>query len=135
MAGHETTTNQSALAVRALLSSPGAWERLSREPDTVPDAVEELLRYDCSVVAWRRRARVGVELSGVTVPAGAQLLVLLGSANHDERLFPAGDRLDLDRSNSRVHLAFGSGAHLLPRRPARPPGAADLPPTADEPAP
>ena len=111
MAGHETTTNQSALAVRSLLSSPGAWERLVRDPDVIPNAVEELIRLDCSVVAWRRRARTDVELSGVVVSAGSQVLVLLGSANHDETVFPDGCRLDLDRTNARNHLAFGFGAH------------------------
>ena len=111
MAGHETTTNQSGLAVRALLSTPGAWQRLADDPGHIPNAVEELIRYDCSVVAWRRRARVDVELSGVVVPAGSALLVLLGSANHDADHFADGDRLDLDRANSRNHLAFGFGAH------------------------
>jgi cytochrome P450 len=111
MAGHETTTNQSSLAVRSLLSTPGAWERLHRQPDLIPNAVEELIRYDCSVVAWRRTARTDVELSGVMIPAGSQLLVLLGSANRDETQFPDGDRLDLDRRNARNHLAFGFGAH------------------------
>ncbi|WP_162941629.1 cytochrome P450 [Desertimonas flava] len=111
MAGHETTTNQSGLAVRALLSTPGAWGRLVERPDEIPNAVEELIRYDCSVVAWRRLARVDVELSGVSVPAGSRLLVLLGSANHDEGHFPDGDVLDLDRANARNHLSFGFGAH------------------------
>jgi cytochrome P450 len=111
MAGHETTTNQSGLAIRALLSTPAAWQRLVDDPDHIPNAVEELLRYDCSVVAWRRRARVDVELSGVVVPAGSQVLVLLGSANRDAGQFADGERLDLDRTNSRNHLAFGFGAH------------------------
>ena len=111
MAGHETTTNQAALAVRALLAEPDAWTACNRDPARIPAAVEELIRYDCSVVAWRRRARSDVELSGVTVPAGAQLLVLLGSANHDEERFADGDRLVLDRPNAREHVAFGFGAH------------------------
>src|SRR4051794_21221436 len=111
MAGHETTTNQAALAVRALLAEPDAWTACSHDTGRIPAAVEELLRYDCSVVAWRRRARADVELSGVTVPAGAQLLVLLGSANRDEERFADSDRLVLDRPNAREHVAFGFGAH------------------------
>lgn len=111
MAGHETTTNQSASAVRALLSDPPAWQRLCDDPGLIPSAVEELIRFDCSVIAWRRRTRVPVTLSGVEIPAGAQVLTLLGSANRDESVFPDGDRLDLDRDNSRQHLAFGFGSH------------------------
>jgi hypothetical protein len=111
MAGHETTTNQSALAVRSLLSVPGAWQRLHDRPELIPSAVEELLRHDCSVVAWRRVTRCPVELSGTRIPAGAQILTLLGSANRDERRFSDAERLDLDRPNARDHVAFGFGAH------------------------
>ena len=111
MAGHETTTNQSASAMRALLSDLPAWQRLCDEPGLIPAAVEELIRYDCSVIAWRRRTREPVVLSGVEIPAGAQVLALLGSANRDESVFADGDRLDLDRTNSRNHLAFGFGSH------------------------
>lgn len=111
MAGHETTTNQAASAMRALLSDLPQWQRLCADPARIPDAVEELIRFDCSVIAWRRRTRVPVELSGVQIPAGAQILTLLGSANHDEQMFPDGDRLDFDRPNARNHLAFGFGSH------------------------
>lgn len=111
MAGHETTTNQSASAMRALLSDPPAWQRLCDDPSLIPAAVEELIRFDCSVIAWRRRTRVAVTLSGVEIPAGAQVLTLLGSANRDEEVFPDGDRLDFERDNSRSHLAFGFGSH------------------------
>lgn len=111
MAGHETTTNQSASAMRALLSDPPAWQRLCADPTLIPAAVEELIRFDCSVIAWRRRTRVPVTLSGVEIPAGAQVMTLLGSANRDEAVFPDGDRLDFGRENSRNHLAFGFGSH------------------------
>ena len=111
MAGHETTTNQSASAMRALLSDPPAWQRLCADPSLISAAVEELIRFDCSVVAWRRRTRVPVTLSGVEIPADAQVMTLLGSANRDESVFADGDRLDFDRVNSRNHLSFGFGSH------------------------
>ena len=111
MAGHETTTNQSASAMRALLSDPPTWERLCADPSLIPAAVEELIRFDCSVIAWRRRTRVPVVLSDVEIPGGSQVLLLLGSANHDESVFTDGDRLDIERTNSRNHLAFGFGSH------------------------
>jgi cytochrome P450 len=111
MAGHETTTNQSANAIRALLSTPGAWDRIVQNPASIPDAVEEAIRYESSVIAWRRVTRCPVVLSDVEIPEGAQILTLLGSANRDEEIFPDGDRLDLDRANSRNHLSFGFGSH------------------------
>ena len=111
MAGHETTTNQSASAVRALLREPGAWERLREHPDEIPNAVEELIRFESSVIAWRRRTRVPVTLSGVEIPADAQVLTLLGSANRDDEIFDDGEQLVLDRKNARNHVSFGFGSH------------------------
>jgi cytochrome P450 len=111
MAGHETTTNQSANAVRALLSTPGAWRRLHDDPTAIPNAIEELIRFESSVIAWRRRTRQAVEIAGVEVPAGAQILAMLGAANRDPSQFDDPDVVDLDRGNARNHLSFGFGAH------------------------
>jgi len=111
MAGHETTTNQSALAVRALLREPGAWRRLGDDPTLIPAAVEELIRFDSSVIAWRRRTRHEVELSGVTIPADAQILTLLGAANRDPAAFDGPERLDLERPGANHHVSFGHGRH------------------------
>lgn len=111
MAGHETTTNQSASAVRALLSTPGAWSQLGDAPESIPDAVEELIRYDGSVIAWRRRTRREVDLGGVTIPADAQVLTLLGSANRDPDHFTDPESLDLGRHDARGHVSFGFGHH------------------------
>jgi cytochrome P450 len=111
MAGHETTTNQSANAVRALLSTPGAWRRLHDDPSSIANAVEELIRFESSVIAWRRRTREAVVVGGVEIPAGAQILAALGAANRDASQFDHPDVLDLDRANARNHLSFGFGAH------------------------
>jgi cytochrome P450 len=111
MAGHETTTNQSASAVRALLDEPDSWERLCTDPDDIPNAVEELIRFESSVIAWRRRTKVAVVLSGVEIPAEAQVLTLLGAANRDDDIFADGEQLLLERKNARNHLSFGFGSH------------------------
>ncbi|MGD9997463.1 MAG: cytochrome P450, partial [Ilumatobacteraceae bacterium] len=111
MAGHETTTNQSANAIRALLAT-GTWQRLVDDPSRIPDAVEEAIRFEGSVIAWRRITRCPVTLSGCEIPAGAQILTLLGSANRDETVFDDPDRFDIDRPNSRNHLSFGFGNHF-----------------------
>ncbi|MGH9035807.1 MAG: cytochrome P450, partial [Acidimicrobiia bacterium] len=111
-AGHETTTNLLANSVRHLLARPGVWDRLRTDPALIPTAVDEVLRLDSSVPIWRRVTTRPVELGGVALPAGARLLLLLGSANHDETVFKAPAELDLERANPRDHLAFGFGTHF-----------------------
>jgi cytochrome P450 len=111
-AGHETTTNLLANSLRRLLGVPGLWARLRAEPGLIPAAVEEVLRLDSSVPIWRRITTRPVELAGVALPAGARLLVLLGSANHDEDVFECPAELDVERPNAREHLSFGFGIHF-----------------------
>jgi len=68
MAGHETTTNQSSLGLRALLTQRESWEALCADPKLIPNAVEEIIRYDSSVIAWRRVTNKEVELHGMKIP-------------------------------------------------------------------
>ena len=110
-AGHETTVNATAGGVRALLENRAQWEALCAEPSLISNAVEECLRYAPSVPAWRRVLRAPVTLSGVEIPAGARLLVGIGSANRDEAHFADGERFDIRRHNAREHLGFGYGRH------------------------
>ena len=110
-AGHETTVNAAAGGVRALLEHPEQWRALCENPDLLDNAVEECLRYAPSVPAWRRVLREPVRLGGVDLPAGAKLLVALGSANRDGDHFQDGERFDIRRENARDHVAFGYGRH------------------------
>jgi cytochrome P450 len=110
-AGHETTTGMIGNALRQLLSHRHAWEEICRDPSLIPNAVEEVLRLDSSVIAWRRRTTQAVQIGGVPVPADANLLLLLGSANRDPAVFKDPDRFDIRRQNAREHLSFGHGAH------------------------
>ncbi|MDE0755753.1 MAG: cytochrome P450 [Woeseiaceae bacterium] len=112
LAGHETTSNMSANAVLALLENEGRWQQLNREPGLIPNAVEELIRYRPSVVAWRRKTLKPVEISGVKVPADARLLLFLASANRDTEIFDEPNVLNLERKNARSHVSFGYGAHF-----------------------
>ena len=111
-AGHETTTNASAGAFRALLENRDQWDALCADPSLVPNAVEESLRFYTSVPQWRRITKKPVTLGGVELPAGTKLLVALGSANHDHAKFADGDRFDIRRKNADEHMAFGWGRHL-----------------------
>jgi cytochrome P450 len=111
VAGNETTTNLIGNAVTALLDHPEQLARVRRDPALVPDLVEEVLRFDSPIQVVFRNARRDIEVAGRTIPAGASVAVLLGSANRDERRFPDPDRFDIDR-DPRGHLAFGFGEHF-----------------------
>ncbi len=110
-AGHETTTNASAGAIRTLLEHRDQWEEICRDLSLIPNAVEECLRFVSSVPTWRRIAKKPVTIGSVAIPAGARLLIALGSANHDETKFPAGETFDIHRPDAREHLSFGWGRH------------------------
>lgn len=111
-AGHETTSSLIGNAARRLLECRDVWAQLCAEPSLIPGAVEEVLRFDGPVVSWRRRTRRKVEVAGVAIPEGAQVLLLLGAANRDESVFDEPDELDIRRANATAHLSFGHGIHF-----------------------
>ena len=112
LAGHETTTNLLGNAFQQLLRERHAWEEICRNPSLIPNAIEEVLRFDSSVIAWRRKATQAVEIGSVSVPAEANLLLLLGSANRDPAVFENPDCFDIHRQNAKEHLSFGHGPHF-----------------------
>jgi cytochrome P450 len=111
IAGHETTTNASANGVYSLLTHRHIWQELCQTPSLIPQAVEEILRFNTSVIAWRRKTKQAVEIDGVHLPAGANLLLMLGSANRDESHFTQAHLMDIQRENAKEHLSFGFGIH------------------------
>ena len=112
IAGHETTVNLIGGGTLALLTHPDQLARLRAQPDLVPGAVEELLRYDSPVQASRRVTLEPVTLRGVDIPAGAFVMASLAAANRDEEFWgPDADDLDVTRPNARQHVSFGGGAH------------------------
>lgn len=111
VAGHDTTSSLIGNAVIALLDHPDQLTAMQRERGLLPGAIEELLRFTAAVPhATFRVTTEPVELDGVTVPAGQQVLISLGAANRDPALVDDPDRLDLTR-RPRRHLAFGHGPH------------------------
>jgi cytochrome P450 len=111
-AGHETTTALLGNAFLRLLTHRSTWEEIRRDPGLIPNAIEEVLRIDSSVIAWRRRTTQAVEIGGVAVPRGANLLLLIGSANRDPAVFADPERFDIHRDNANQNLAFGHGPHF-----------------------
>ncbi|MCO1658848.1 cytochrome P450 [Pseudonocardia humida] len=110
-AGHETTANMLALGAFALLQNPDQVAALRDDPAVVDNAVEELLRYLSIVqLGVSRVATEQVALGGVTVPAGATVIVATPEVNRDTRHWTDPDRLDVHRDRV-PHLAFGHGVH------------------------
>jgi cytochrome P450 len=110
-AGHETTTNLTTNTVRRVLEDREIWTALCADPSLIKNAVEECLRYDSSLISWRRRTTREVEIGGVRVPAHAKLLLLMGAANRDPQRFDEPERYDIHRADSARHLSFGKGIH------------------------
>ncbi|MXW17905.1 MAG: cytochrome P450 [Gemmatimonadetes bacterium] len=110
LAGNETTTNLIGNGVRALLLHPGQLALLREQPELLPAAVEELLRYDSPVQLDMRIARHGLEVGDSAVPSGTLIGLLVGSANHDPERFRRPDELDITRSDH-GNISFGRGIH------------------------
>jgi cytochrome P450 len=111
-AGHETTVTQIPNFVYVLLTHPEQLAQLRAEPDLVPAAVEELMRYVPLGVAssFARYALEDIELGGVVVRAGEPVIGSIASANRDDEVFTEPDKLDLSRSTN-PHIGFGHGVH------------------------
>jgi cytochrome P450 len=110
LAGHETTANMLALGTFALLEHPNQLEALRSDPELMPGAVEELMRYLSIADIFYRYATDDLEVGGETIPAGSTVVVSLLAANRDPLRYENPDDLDL-RRNARGHLSFGHGVH------------------------
>jgi cytochrome P450 len=110
-AGHETTSTLMGNSVLTLTNNRASFEAIQQNHALIPGTVEELLRFSPSVVGWRRKSRVESVIGGVTIPAGANILMFTGSANRDEGQYPNGETFDHTRTNARTNLAFGYGIH------------------------
>lgn len=111
LAGHETSANMLALGTFALLQHPSQWDRLRAEPELMPGAVEELLRYlTIAHLGPVRAALDDVEFGEVTIRKGETVMISLPVVNRDQALLADGDVLDVARPRTH-HLAFGHGVH------------------------
>jgi cytochrome P450 len=109
--GHETTSKLIANGVRLFATHPEQRDAVIEEPARVAPAVEELLRFTSPTQYMARTTTRTVGLHGVEMPAGAKVVLLLGSGNRDPREFDRPDEFDISRANPRI-LAFGHGAHV-----------------------
>lgn len=110
-AGNETTTRLIGWAGKLLAEHPDQRRQIVDDPTLIPNAVEELLRYEAPSPVQARYVSRDVEHHGCPVPAGSVMLLLNGAANRDERVFPDPDRFDIHRRIGH-HLTFGYGLHF-----------------------
>jgi len=110
-AGNETTGRLIGWTGKVLADHPDQRRELVEDQSLIPNAIEELLRYESPAPHVARYVSRDVEIHGRTVPAGSAMMFLIGSANRDDRRFPDGDRFDIHRKVDQ-HLTFGYGGHF-----------------------
>ena len=114
LAGHETTVNQLNMSLITLLRYPEQFDRLRADPDLLPGAVEEMMRFvqlgGGQGGGFERLTSEEIELGGVRIPAGEAVLPIFNAANRDPAVFADPDRLDVTREVG-SHLGFGAGVH------------------------
>ena len=110
-AGNETTSRLIGWTGKVLSDHPDQRRELVADRSLIPNAIEELLRFESPAPHVARCVTRDVELHGQTVPNGSIVLMLKGSANRDERKYPDGDTFDIHRKIG-GHLAFGFGIHF-----------------------
>ena len=113
VAGHETTASLLSLMLYRLITQPRLVDELRADPERIPWAVEEFLRYDSPVQGLFRTNSRECEVRGETIAPGTKMQLLFAAANRDPRVWNEPDTIDLDRfgPGSRPHLAFGWGVH------------------------
>jgi cytochrome P450 len=111
VAGNETTRHLIGNAVRCFLENPGTIERLSGNPDLLPSAIEEVLRFRGPAQMTGRVAMADTQIGSKQIKAGEGVIVLLAAANRDPAEFPDPECFDIAREPNR-HIAFGLGPHF-----------------------
>ncbi|MEU1406361.1 cytochrome P450 [Streptomyces sp. NPDC005728] len=109
-AGHEATVNATVNGWWSLFRNPAQLAALRADHSLIPSAVEELMRYDTPLQLFERWVLDDIEIDGTTIPRGAEIAMLFGSANHDPSVFTDPTRLDLTRKDN-PHISFSAGIH------------------------
>ncbi|MER5471796.1 cytochrome P450 [Streptomyces sp. NPDC002685] len=109
-AGHEATVNSTVTGWWTLFRHPAQLAALRADHTLIPTAVEELMRYDTPLQLFERWVLDDIEIDGTTVPRGAEIAMLFGSANRDAEVFADPKTLDLSRAEN-PHISFSAGIH------------------------
>jgi len=112
VAGTETTRTVTTNGMLRLIQHPEQRRELVDDPSLIPQAIEEMLRFDPAVHHFRRTATRDTEIREVPIRAGQKLVLWYGSGNRDDEVFDDPHRFDIHRANAKDHLAFGIGQHF-----------------------
>jgi cytochrome P450 len=117
VAGNETTTATFAEGMSLLINNPDQLKKVQKNRKLIPNMVEEMLRLATPSAQMWRIVTQDTNIGGVDIPKGSTVMIKWISANRDEQFYPDGHRFDVERHNSRRHLAFGQGIHHCPGAP------------------
>ena len=108
-ANTDNSSHQIGIALIELASRPEVWARLSTDPDLVPAAVREVMRYHPRSISTSREVMEAMVIEGTELPVGTPVFANIGAAHWDERHYPAPESFDIDRPADPPHLNFGGG--------------------------
>ena len=111
-AGHEIVSNFITNTAIQLLTDRHNWQAICADPGLIPNMLEEVLRHDSPQTSWRRIAAEDTRLGGIDIPAGTQIFLSLGAANHESSIFPQPSHFEITRENAGKHISFGHGIHF-----------------------
>lgn len=111
-AGHEIVSNYLSNALLCLLPRQNDWSAICENHTLIPNALEEVLRFESPQTSWRRITNIDTHIAGVDIPAGTQVFLSLGAGNRQEDLFASANDFDIHRKNARKHISFGLGIHF-----------------------
>jgi len=110
-AGHEAVTALICNTLQCLLPRRDVWAEICADPALIPNAIEEVLRFNSSQISWRRLTTKDTTVGGYDVPAGTAVFMNFASANRQADIWEAPDDFDIHRSNANRHISFGKGVH------------------------
>jgi len=110
-AGHEAVTNLICNTLYCLFNHRDQWDEVCADPGLINNAVEEVLRFNSSQIAWRRLTTRDCEIGGVQVPANTPVFLNFASANRQANLWDDPDTFDIHRPDANRHISFGKGVH------------------------
>ena len=110
-AGHEAVTALICNTLMCLLPRRDTWTAIRENPTLIPNAIEEVLRFNSSQIAWRRITTRDTTIAGVDVPAGTSIFLNFASANRQDDIWDSPDDFDIRRDNASQHISFGKGVH------------------------
>lgn len=110
-AGHEAVTALITNTLQCLLPRRDVWAELGADPTLIPNAVEEVLRFNSSQISWRRLTTRDTTIGGHAVPAGTAIFMNFASANRQGDIWEDPDTFDIHRPNANRHISFGKGVH------------------------